>query len=305
MSSVSVPKRALILGGGGAVGVAWEIGLLAGLRDAGLDVAGADVIVGTSAGSVVGAQIASGRDPRDLLASLRDQQETAPNGGAAVRDTEAAGKAFGIWGNSDQMTPERCAEVGAVALSANTVSEADYLARFSGQAPATWPGRPLIVTAVDCVSGALRAIDASAGVPLHVAISASCAVPTLFPPVTIDGRRYMDGGVRSGTSAHLALPFAPDVVLIIAPLGSGERGIHPLCRRQAEAEARELQAIGATTRIVHMDAAAMAAGGANLMDVTARIPTADAGHAHGATLAHELRDMWNAATPVQNVETGV
>ena len=283
-----------ILGGGGAVGVAWEIGLLAGLLDGGIDAAESDVIIGTSAGSVVGSQIAHGRDPRDLLASVRDETPRQPPAGTGERDTEAAAKAFGIWATAEEMTPAVCAEVGAAALSAKTATEADYLAAFEAQNPAEWPNTRLLITAVDCESGALRVLDAASGVPLSRAISASCAVPALFPPVTIDGRRYMDGGVRSGTSADLALPVAPAAALIIAPLGSSDRGIHRICRRQAEAEARQLEAAGARVRIIHMDDAAVAAGGANLMDFGARVPAAEAGYAHGKRIADELQPMWSA-----------
>jgi NTE family protein len=295
MSSTTVPKRALILGGGGSVGVAWEIGVLAGLFDGNVDVRVADVIVGTSAGSVVGSQIAHGRDPQEMMESLRAEAPRSPNGAAPERDMQAAGEAFGLWGSAERMTPQECARVGAVAVRARTISEADYLANFAIQAPAEWPSPPLIVTAVDCESGEMRPFDAASGVPLRLAISASCAVPALFPPVTIEGRRYMDGGVRSGTSADLALPFRPDVVLIIAPLGSADRGIHALCRRQIADERSQLEAQGARVDVVHMDEAAIAAGGANLMDFTARVPAAEAGRAHGKRLGSVLASVWSNA----------
>jgi NTE family protein len=293
--SNTTTTRALILGGGGSVGVAWEIGLLAGLLDGGLDARDAGVIVGTSAGSVVGSHIAHGRDPRDLLASLRDEPSREADGAAAERDVQAAGEAFGLWGGAERMTPARCAEVGAVALRAKTAPEAEILARFEAQTAPGWPSLPLIVTAVNCMSGELRAFDASSGVPLSRAISASCAVPALFPPITIQGARYMDGGVRSGTSADLALTFKPDVALIIAPLGSGDRGIHRICREQIVEERAQLEAQGAHVDVVYMDEASMAAGGGNLMDFAARIPTAEAGLAQGKRIAADLRTRWRGA----------
>src|SRR5260370_22782556 len=69
MKSNETQTRALVLGGGGVAGVAWELGILTGLHDTGVDVRGADVIIGTSAGSVVGAQIASGTNLESLFAS--------------------------------------------------------------------------------------------------------------------------------------------------------------------------------------------------------------------------------------------
>jgi NTE family protein len=171
--------------------------------------------------------------------------------------------------------------------------EADYLANFRGQTADEWPSLPLIVTAVDCESGEMRAFDASSGVAMRIAICASCCVPALFPPVTIDGRHYMDGGVRSGTSADLAFPFAPDVALIIAPLGSSDRGIHRICREQVVEERAMLEAQGARVDVVHMDDASLAVGGANLMDYAARIPTARAGHAQGLRIAGDIAPEWS------------
>src|SRR3954464_14941252 len=67
MLGMSDQRRALVLGGGGITGVAWEIGVLAGLADAGVDLTGADLVVGTSAGSVVGAQVTTGGNLGDLF----------------------------------------------------------------------------------------------------------------------------------------------------------------------------------------------------------------------------------------------
>jgi NTE family protein len=292
MSNVSVPKRALILGGGGAVGIAWEIGLLAGLREAGLDVAAADVIIGTSAGSVVGSRIAHGADPREMLASLREPAERPEPATAQARDVQAT-EAFGIWGSGEDMTQARRAAVGAVALRANTASEADYLTMFAAQSTAVMSSGVSGQSAGACEDGALRVFDAASGVPLRLAISASCSVPTLFPPVTIEGRRYTDGGVRSGTSADLALPHTPDVALIVAALGAGDRGIHQVCRRQAEDERAQLVAAGVAVTVIFMDDASMAAGGANFMDASTRGPAAEAGCAQGRRIAATLTPAWN------------
>jgi NTE family protein len=287
-------KRALVLGGGGPVGVAWEIGLLAGLLDAGIDARNADLIIGTSAGSIVGTQLAYGRDPRMQMEGFAD----APPGAvpAAVsappRDATAAADAFGLWASFDEMTPANCANVGRIALAARTMAEEDWVNNFIHDEPEPWPPTPLLAVAVDCESGAMRAFDAAQGVELRRAIAASCAVPAILPPVTIEGRRYMDGGVRSGTSADLALRIKPDAVLIIAPLGSQQRGIGALCRRQIENERTQLEAIGARVIVVHMDDAALAAAPNGLMDASARVPAAAAARKHGARIADEVRELW-------------
>src|SRR5450755_1663271 len=76
-------ERALVLGGGGSAGNAWEIGVIAGLFDAGLDVTKADLIIGTSAGSTAAAQISSATQPAELLAGIlaaAPQPRTGPVG---------------------------------------------------------------------------------------------------------------------------------------------------------------------------------------------------------------------------------
>lgn len=284
-------KRALVLGGGGNVGVAWEIGVLAGLLDGGIDARDVDLVIGTSAGSVIGANIAHGRDPRELLRAMREDPPPAL-GDRPNPDMSVAADAFGLWAGFDEMTQERRAQVGAIALRANSMPEDQWVASFDNNAWDGWPSTRLLVTAVDCESGAFRAFDAASGVGLGRACAASCSVPGLFPSVTIEGRKYTDGGVRSGTSADLALDTNPDVVLIVAPLGSGDRGIHVLCRKQLADERAALEAAGARVHAFHMDESAMAAGGRNLMDASLRLPTAAAGEAYGRRIADEIAGSW-------------
>jgi NTE family protein len=191
------------------------------------------------------------------------------------------------------MTPERCAKIGRIALAAKTISEDDWVNSFIHDETEPWPPVPLIAVAVDCESGEMRAFDAAQGVELRRAVAASCAVPAILPPVTVEGRRYMDGGVHSGTSADLALRIKPDAVLIVAPLGSQERGIGALCRRQIAIERAALQAAGARVAVVHMDEAALAAAPNGLMDPSGRVPAAIAGRAHAARIAGEINRLWN------------
>ena len=285
-------RRALVLGGGGIVGVAWEAAILAGLLEGGADLRDADLIVGTSAGSIIGSQIAAGRDARELMREGRDQSAPASS---AKPDVAGITAVFSTWGSQDEMTSEACARVGALALAAHTMPEEELLARFAARGDA-WPEKPLLVTAVDCESGELRVFDAAANVPLRLAISASCSVPGMFPPVTIGGHRYMDGGVRSGTSADLAQRMAPDAVLIIAPMGSSaESAFGRMIARRLAAEAAALESAGARVMIVQFDDAAKQSGAANLMDPAGAAPAADAGEAHGRRLAADVRALWDGA----------
>src|SRR5216683_2568483 len=149
-------RRALVLGGGGVTGIAWETGLLAGLAEAGIDLSSADVIVGTSAGSVVGAQISSGAKLNDLYhAQLAD-----PTGEIAARmgpTTTLRFVAAMAWPGDEQRARAR---LGRAALKARTVPEAERRAVISKRLPsASWPERRLLITAVDAETGELRVFD--------------------------------------------------------------------------------------------------------------------------------------------------
>lgn len=281
-------KRALVLGGGGAVGVAWETAILAGMLDGGIDVRAADLIVGTSAGSIVGTRLAGGRDPREMLREDATAERAPANN--MPQDAASVTAAFQFWGSCEEMTAANCAAVGRVAMDAKTAPETQWVAQFAAQVDA-WPDRPLLITAVDCESGAFRAFDCKQGVPIELAIAASCAVPGLFPTVAIEGRRYTDGGVRSSTSADLASTITPDVVLVLAPMAKGTTGVGALSTRQVELERVGLEAAGASVRVVRLDEATLLLA-ANSMDPGAAAAVVPNAEAHGRRLADELRAWW-------------
>src|SRR3984957_10322122 len=148
--------HALVLGGGGVAGVAWLTGLLAGLGDAGDDVSGADVLIGTSAGAAAAAQFASGLPPAELLARQTDPAKQAAEIPAEVDlarlGEEIGGDLAGV--TSPQQILQR---IGAYALDAQTVPEATRRAVIESRLPAdSWPGRRILLTAVDAESGELR-----------------------------------------------------------------------------------------------------------------------------------------------------
>lgn len=287
-------KRALVLGGGGNVGIAWELAIVGGLLDAGVDLRQADLIIGTSAGSVVGTHVGLGRDVRELV---REQRVRPPRPlGGGVPDMAAAAAAFQLWGGFDEMSEDHCAQVGRIALGAKTMPENDWVAGFSQNGWNGWPETPLLVTAVDAESGAFAAFDRDSGVEIARAVAASCSVPALFPPVSIAGRRYTDGGVRSGTSADLALRIAPDRVLIITPMGATSRGVSGLAAKQIDRETTMLEAAGAEVYAIRFDDAAKEASGQNLMDPARAEPTAAAGSIHARRIGDELRTWWEGGS---------
>lgn len=290
-------KRALVLGGGGTVGIAWETGIVAGLLEDGIDVREADLIIGTSAGSVVGTHLAHGADPAQLLEQQHAPREPRALGDAAP-DMSGVTAVFRTWASFDEMTQEHCAQIGRLALEAKTMPEEEWIAGFAGDRWPGWPERPLLTTAVECESGEFRTFHRDSGVPIERAVAASCAVPGLFPPVTIDGRRFTDGGVRSGTSADLAQRIEPDVVLMIAPMGARPGGIGGLIARQLAREKGELEAVGAQVRLVQLDAAALEAAGPNFLDPARAPASADAGRTQAKRISAELRDFWHGTRRV-------
>lgn len=272
-----------MLGGGGLAGIAWLYGLLTGLAERGVDLARADLVVGTSAGSAVGANVAGGRDLGERyaaqLATGTGEVAASVGGGVALRMARAA--LLGPRG-AQQVR----ARIGRVALAADTVPEQqrfDLMATRLGGAD--WPsGRDLQVTAVDAHTGAFRAFDRDSGVTLTEAVAASCAVPGVWPPVSALGTRWIDGGVRSMANADLAAGY--ERVVVLAPLTSGF-GAMARPRTQVEALAASSSAV-----LVTPDDAARAAFGRNTLDPARRPPSARAGLAQAAAVAAEVRAVW-------------
>ncbi|MEH0828949.1 MULTISPECIES: patatin-like phospholipase family protein [unclassified Micromonospora] len=274
-------SRALVLGGGGVTGVAWEWGLLAGLARRGVALADADLVVGTSAGSVVGAQLCSGRP----VAESYEAQLAPPQGGVAARFGWAAVARL-VWAGGRTRDAARArARVGAMALAARTPSEASRRAVIEARLPVReWPARRLLVTAVDAHSGEFVVFDADSGVSLVDAVAASCAVPGVWPPVTISDRRYVDGGVRSTVNADLAA--GAERVVVLAPMTSG---FGPMPRLAAQVSALRS---AARVAVVSPDRAARAAIGRNVLDPARRAAAARAGFAQAEAVAAEVAEVW-------------
>jgi NTE family protein len=275
-------NRALVLGGGGVTGVAWEIGLLAGLAEQGVHLAAADVIIGTSAGSLVGAGVAGGED----LEGLFEGQLAPPDGQPAAKlgVANTARLAAIMLGTRDPVRAR--VRMGRLALNARTESEATRRAVFAGLLDGRpWPAQ-LRITAVDAQSGDLAVFDAAGPASLLEAVGASCAVPGVWPPVTIGDRRYIDGGMRSAANADLAAGYQR--VVIIAPIAQGMGNMTSAVRQAAD-----LVAAGAQVILVRPDPAAVKAIGRNVLDPARRAAAARAGRAQAAAQADQVRVVWD------------
>jgi NTE family protein len=293
-------ERALVLGGGGSAGNAWEIGVIAGLFDAGLDVTEADLIIGTSAGSTAAAQLTSAAQPGELLANIlaaAPQPRTGPAGSedGRARDRPAADhmeRTSAIIGAAEDAADMR-RRMGAAALetdaapgsSVRTQRRATVAARLPSQ---HWPQRPMLIVAVDAHTGEPVVFDRHSGVDLVDAVTASCAGPGV-PPHSIGDKRYIDGGYRSNENADLAAGY--ERVLVLSPLGGRSRapldwGIH------LAAQVDELRARGSRVETILPDSNSRNAFGVNLMDPSTRPPAARAGYNQGRALAGQLTEFW-------------
>lgn len=273
--------RALVLGGGGFTGVSWMWGMLAGLAERGVDLRGADLVVGTSAGSVVGAGVASGLDLEERFAAqLRPLEGEVP-----VLMTAATKLRFGLamLGREPQEARRR---IAAIALRVPTVPEEERLRLVGDRLLVTdWPDTALKVTAVDAATGEVVAFDRESRVPLRQAVTASCAVPGVWPPITVGARRYVDGGLASPANADVAAGYAR--VVVVAPI---VRGIGPITGVDVQvARLREHSRVA----LVSPDAHARAAIGRNALDPGRRPQAAHAGRRQARVVVAELRAVWD------------
>jgi len=272
--------RAFVLAGGGATGIAWEAGIIIGLRDGGIDVRDADTMIGTSAGSMVAAHLRVGTDEGNAFARIQQGAPLASFGRLGPSD---AARYVRAQLNLDKRAGR--ALVGQAALAAETTSEDDWLGAIGlGLVDKPWPERRLLVTAVDAQTGTSVVFDNTSGVPLERAVAASCAVPGVFPAVEVGGRRYVDGGLRSIANADLATGHRRVLVLSPYPVGSHLRDLPRVQLLALRPRAR--------THLVVPDAKDLWAMGANPLDMSRGAGTFDSARAHGARIADRVAHMW-------------
>ncbi len=276
----------VVLSGGGPLAVAWECGVAGGLGSRGFVLGGADRILGTSAGAMVGAQLAAGRDPQAMAQAIIDEKGRAPPPGTMTPyPQEAAARLPEMFAKAQSGNAGR-AEVGAYALQAATSEpEAAYIAGVEASLGLdVWPKRGLGIVAVDAMSGAVVIFSRETKATLGQAIAASCSLPGLSPPVSVGERRYLDGGLRSVSNLDLLGSCETVIVLCFRP--PGPVGDRMLARTHSQAEV--LAAKGVRVRIIPPDDACLAAIGPHTLDILRRPDVAYAGTLQGASLADDL-----------------
>ena len=278
-------KRALVLAGGGLAGIAWEIGVLRGIADASPETADAlresDVLVGTSAGSTVAAQLISELSLDALFERQLETSTTELNPNVGIEQiTELFLTAMMQPGSK----AEKLQRIGSVALATETFPEIVRREVIEHRLPEhEWPERVLRITAIDTATGELVTLDRNSGVNLVDAVAASCAVPGVWPPVTIGGARYMDGGVGSTVNIELAA----DCDVVVALLPQGRTSPSPFGTGAVE----EVDNFAGSAFGVFADDASLDAFGPNPLDPACRAPSASAGRVQGKRIAGEIADF--------------
>ncbi|TDW69755.1 patatin-like phospholipase family protein [Kribbella pratensis] len=280
-------SRGLVLGAGGSVGRAWQTGFVAGAIESGLDLGSADLIVGTSAGAIVGAEIALGRDMRTTLPPPSQGDETPPRPDPAILAM--------ITGAAVAPDPaETRRRIGAAALEAVTPDEATAMARpnIVSMKGVPWPRR-FRAAAVSITTGQLILLDKSSGASLQQALAASSAMPSVWPPITIGHDRYIDGGVRSSLNADAAADA--DRVLVISCHSVG--AATPRGAALAE-EIETLRRHGPTVEVVmpaqrFLD---LTDGGRDLLNPSLEIPAFEAGRRQWIDETDRVKRFWDRST---------
>jgi NTE family protein len=287
--------RALVLGGGGPVGIGWEAGLLVGLAESGVDVQTADAVIGTSAGSVVGFTLASGDDLTTAPSLVRVPNQP-PSAANAPQQVDQLIAALSEAAANPEMAEHIRADMGRMALTAETMSEAEWLEMFSAFAGAEWPAT-FACTAVSTVDGSFRVWNQAAGVDLRLAIASSCAVPGVFPPVTIGATRWMDGGGRDILNADVAAGH--DVVLAVSCLllelpPEFSTPAFDVLLAASRAQLDSLLAGGSKveTIVPAQEMLEVSGAGANLMDFSRTADAYEAGLRQGQVEGGRLARFW-------------
>lgn len=285
-----MPRIGLVLGAGGVTGQAFHAGVLAAIADeTGWDPRAASIIVGTSAGAAVGAYLRFGLSAADFAARMRGESMSPAGTALAARLGPT-----GDWTEPTrrrEWSPPGRALVGrmvrtpwrlrpeallGVSMPTGRIDTESWTAALRPVAGDAWPADPLWVCSVR-MDDASRVVFGRAGAPavdVPTAVGASSAIPGYFAPVTIHGRRYVDGAVHSPTNADILRHEPPDLVIVSSPM-SGSRNAR--LRNPAHAarrhfglrlaqEVRRLRRVGITVAVFQPGAEDLLVMGGRAMD---------------------------------------
>jgi NTE family protein len=279
---------ALVLSGGGTVGVSWSVGVLSGLADSlGFDPARAHVKIGTSAGSVVAAMLHLGKGLGDQVEYERHAGPSRDESWATSFDIQMVAEIFRLWSSVHVMTPEVARQIGERALRASKKTADEWVGVMRERlGDASWPAGDMRMVSVDCSSGARKVWKVGDGADLLRVVAASSAVPGLIPPVDIGGSSYMDGGVWSLLNADLVKGIDVTDVLILAPQ-AGAGILAPGALADLERESEDLEGDGFRVHAL-VPGEGYETIGLNAMDAAFRAPAVELGLREGADWAKQL-----------------
>lgn len=289
----SFSTRALVLAGAGAAGNAWQLGLIAGLSSVGVDLTAADLIVGTSAGSTVAAQITSGTGPSELYAAILAE---VPQPGRAPT---LSGAAYVDWSQAIIDSAENAADmrrkIAAAALERDA-SDGAASARWRDIVAARlpgydWPDQTVLIPALDALTAEPVVFDRHSGIELVDAVAASTSPLT---PYRVGDHRYLNGGYRRSSNADLAAGYG--TVVILEPFGGRSR--QPVeWGMDLATQVDELRAGGSVVEMVFPDAGSGDVFNANALDPATRLPAARGGYAQGVALGERFEVLWDRIEP--------
>ena len=294
----------LVLGAGGATGGAFHAGVLAALSEAlHWDARRAEIVVGTSAGSMTGAALRAGLPAADLFARATGAP-LSREGARLVASMPPPPSSFGPrpspLASARRARPVRPAQLARMALSGarplamlaamlppGEIAIADLATAFDPLFGASWPAEPLWVCAVRQRDGRRVVFGRDDKAPVSLAVAASCAIPGYFAPVDIEGDTFVDGGVHSPTNADVVAGLGLDLVVVSSPMSMAGRGlaarpdfaIRRACRAFLDAEAVRVRRRGTPVVAFQPTAADIDVMGLNAMDPGRR-----------AAVARQVRD---------------
>jgi NTE family protein len=302
-TSSNTPTRALVLAGAGAAGNAWQIGLIAGLAEHGVDLTSADLVIGTSAGSTAAAMITSGTRPAELYAATQAEIPPQRPQPAPTDRRQAAGKQrppmsaaeYMAWSDEIIAASADAADwrrrISAAILELDAVDDETsrrwhdiVAARLPSQ---EWPQQRMLITAVEARTAQPVVFDRDSGIQLADAVAASTSNGTAGA-YHLGDARYINGAYRRSSNADLAAGC--DRVLVLDPF-SGRSRTPVDWGMDLATHVAELRAAG-TVETVFPDAGAGEVFDANAADPSRRPQAARGGYEQGRALAESLHEFW-------------
>ena len=284
----NTPTHAVVIGCGGVLGIAWSIGVIAGLARDGAALNNADLWIGASAGSVVATNLACGFSIEELFEEQIDGTAEASELLRPYSQADVDAKNQLLFEKVHGDLAQARQRIGAWALRSNTPQLTERRAIIAQRLKQVdWPRKALRIVSVNALTGSAKVWDRSSGVPLADAVAASCAVPGIWPPVPLQGEHHIDGGLRSMTNADLAAGAGR--VLVISPQSYSDA--NPVSGH-LRSELKALQANGSQVHVITPNAASLDAIGSNILDPSRCANVATAALSQGNALCAAVSQFW-------------